>query len=347
MAGRRGKTTPQWLIRKIHNIAIAIKDETGKEPYWDDVRGRLKYYLETTAEPATQDDDEPRYYIQTHTIPGRITFQKILAGVKYPPIQEDLPWSLGISSAVGIPDDASGALAAMWGWSLVQPFRAPFTIRIARWVSKFRWLPWVGGSFHGRVLKPENMYIISVMYAAMERHAEAILDKRGMRTPLMDAIVLLAPEVRNAAQKMGFMSEWDAEWRDVDDAISLQNKEFEAYAPEVFAYSQKKSQFKAGVMNVDAPIQAADEIVSHVSEDKREIVESMWALAMKKAMRHPRWSGLPAGQEHVVNVNVLASLSDASGSGTLMDWDSPADQLIADALVIKDLVEKEGTKNSF
>ena len=58
----------------------------------------------------------------------------------------------------------------------------------------------------------------------------------------------------------------------------------------------------------------------------------MWALAMKQTYRHPQWDDLPAGKEQWVNVNVLTSLATAYERGTLMDWESPADKLIADAL---------------
>jgi hypothetical protein len=340
MAGPRGKTIPQWMIRKIQNIAIAMKDETGKEPYWDDVNGRLKYYMETTVDPATKDDKEQRFYTKTHTIPKRVTFQKILSGVKYPPVQEDEPWSLGISSAVGIPDDAVGALTSVWSWSLVQPFKAPFTIRIARWISKFRWLPTHGGSFNGHVLDPykaEQIYFLAVQYAAMERHAEATMDKRGMRTPLMDITLLLAPEVLNAAKKMGFMAEWDAEWLSVDDAIKLHNTEFEAYAPEVFVAMQRKIGLMQGAVNADEHLNRVMEIFNGIANlDHRAEASAIWKLAVKKAMRHPRWDDLPDEREKVIATNILASLSDAYKHGAQTDWVSPADNLIAEALSLSE-----------
>jgi len=330
------------MITKISNIAIAIKDETAKEPHWTDVRDRLKYYMETKIDPATLDDDEPLSYAVTHKVPERNTIRKFLDKVKYPPTEEDAPWSMGISSAVGIPDDALGALSAMWSWSLVQAFDAPFTIRIARWVSRFRWLPTSGGSVRGEALVPLNLYVHSTLYAAMERLAEATMDKRGMRTPVMDIELLLPREVRSTAEKLGFLSEWGAEWKDVDDAYRLQNTEFEAYAPEVFAYARKQSAYEAGVLNVDAPIAAVAEILGRIDESERRVVEPMWSLAIKKAQRHPQWNDLPVGHEQVVSVNMLASLSDAyaltknvvtGNPGALMDWEPAIDKLIAEALV--------------
>jgi hypothetical protein len=74
------------------------------------------------------------------------------------------------------------------------------------------------------------------------------------------------------------------------------------------------------------------EVLAHISDDKREVVEDMWTLAMKQTYRHPLWDDLPAGKEQWVNANVLTSLFTAYERGALMDWESPADKLIEQAI---------------
>jgi hypothetical protein len=103
-------------------------------------------------------------------------------------------------------------------------------------------------------------------------------------------------------------------------------------APEVFEYLRKKRQYARGALqNIEAIVEKQEKILNEVEQrdgvPARRKVEEMWSLAMKMIYQDPEWAALPDNARYDVSIGILSSLEDASGKGTLSDWDSPITKL--------------------
>ena len=88
----------------------------------------------------------------------------------------------------------------MWAHAVIDSYAQGFTLRQARWVNHLRWLPQAGGSPHGEVLNVSEMYEFSAVYAAREKVAVANPTPEAMRSEVLDAQLMLHPDVRRVAQ---------------------------------------------------------------------------------------------------------------------------------------------------
>ena len=142
MAPRR---IPEWVNNRIKQLAIEIREDLGS----------LRYPSAREVLSSLHDSGE---LVQEY-LPGERHVRKMIATLKLPAISDiDAPWSLGKSDEHRIPDEASGALLEVWSWSITHPSAEPMSIRVARWVSKLRWVPNAGGDFYGKVTNPEALY---------------------------------------------------------------------------------------------------------------------------------------------------------------------------------------------
>ena len=198
----RGQNVPEWVNRKIKQIAIEIRDERGSLSYPTaiQVRESTRQYL------IDNGDDVARNLPSESHIRGRL--RELYK--KMPTISDlDSQWSLGKSEDAHIPDEASGALLEVWSWSITHGSAEPMSIRVARWVSKLRWVPNAGGSPHGEAKDPEALYHAASMYAGRERMVELIKDKKGMRSGVLDAALMLDARLAKFARSLGILENDD------------------------------------------------------------------------------------------------------------------------------------------
>jgi hypothetical protein len=221
--------------------------------------------------------------------------------VTYPVADRDDAWSLGIHSVNGLPDDAVRACMDVWRWSLLHSaFHTPFTVRTARWVSKLRWLDQAGGSASGAVTNASNLWFIASTYAAREKHVEAVDDKKGMRSPIIDIDLVLSETERKLAKDLGLLDEWGA----ADDTVDLM-EEFMGIAPEVVAHAKEMEEtlkqvdampseqaefFKAFTAAMD--LQGMLDTFGEEGTTERKEGEALIKMVTGAVYRDPRWPAL-------------------------------------------------------
>lgn len=198
----RGQNVPEWVNHKIKQIAIEIRDERGSLSYPTaiQVRESLRQYL------IDNGDDVARNLPSESHIRARLRelYKKV------PTISDlDSQWSLGKSDEYHIPDEATGAILEVWAWSIKDVAAELMSIRVARWVSKLRWVPNAGGSPHGKVTNPAALYRAASMYAGRERMVELIKDKKGMRSGVLDAALMLDARLAKFARSLGILENDD------------------------------------------------------------------------------------------------------------------------------------------
>ena len=198
----RGQNVPEWVNHKIKQMAIEIRDGRGslRYPTAKEVRESLRQYL------IDNGDDVARNLPSESHIRGRLRelYKKV------PTISDlDSQWSLGKSDEYHIPDEATGAILEVWAWSIKDMKAEPISIRVARWVSKLRWVPDAGGDFYGKVTDPEQLYHAASMYAGRERQVELIKDKKGMRSGVLDAQLMLDPRLQLSSRTLGILEDDD------------------------------------------------------------------------------------------------------------------------------------------
>ena len=323
MAGKRGKNIPAWMRRKVKSLAIFIHASQGSvgEVDWIEVRDMLKVWMEETAYP---DDAEGRTFWQVHKeVPSRTPLQNIIKTVKYPVADQDEAWSLGVHSANGLPDDAAGACLQVWKWSLLHAdFRTPFTVRVARWVSKLRWVEQAGGSTSGAVTDVAKLWLAASFYAGREKHVEAVDDKKGMRSPILDIEIMFNEIELKLAKDLGLLDKWGAK----DDAVDFLS-ELRDVAPEVVETIDEEA--KALEAMGDLPGDVAEfihqlaEVLQKVNaavldtfgaegDSQREKAKGLIAIVTGAVHRDPRWEAIVENGGSIYALNdVLVDMRNA------------------------------------
>jgi hypothetical protein len=261
-----------------------------------------------------------------------------MGDITYPVADKDNVWSLGIHSVNGLSDDSVGACMDVWQWTLRQSVHHPFSVRTAKWVSKLRWVTEAGGSPNGQVLLLRNVYIMATQYAAHERHVEAVNDSRGMRSPVLDASVMLGNDEMAVAERLGLMAEWGAS----DDYVDL-GLQFREMAPEVWWNLQARLQESQGVFDTSEPQAKIDQLLSRYKEgtQRRAEIIGMWSMALRVAMRDPRWGGMSLEAGFEINLSLLQDLCNADERGEAGSWNPALERLIDEAEGRPDLTKYE------
>jgi hypothetical protein len=323
-----------WMHKRIRTIArgIAEDDPMMKAPHWSEVRAVLQNYLDKTPHWADKTQMLSAYF----KTPGRTAIETRIKddGKLYSWSNDDQDWSLGLHTASGLTDDSAGVCMEIWQWTLRQANHAPFSVRTAKWVSKLRWVVEAGGSPIGRVGHPENLYILATQYAAHERHVEAVNDSRGMRSPVLDAGIMLSKDEKAVAERLGLMAEWGAS----DDHIAL-GLAFQEMAPEVFDQMQKQGQVRRGVLDISGPTAMTNKLLETYGPEgaqRRVEIEGMWAMALRVAMRHPLFEGLPQKARFHFNVGLLLNLCETDEHGEAGSWNPEFERLIDEAIKATD-----------
>ena len=307
----RGRKIPEWVNHRIKQIAIEVRESLGslRYPTAREIREELRAAL------AEGEDGGKLEYL-----PGERHIRKVLANLPqpFPPISNiENPWSLGVSEDHNIPDEATGALLTMWRFTRTDVIPMPFTIRIARWVCKLRWVPEAGGSPHGEVIKPNVLYVRAAQYSGRERKVEMIKDGKGMRSGVLDAQLMLSLAARRVAQRIGVLED--------DDGIDYQD-ELAIVSPHLAA--------AASVARNTEPLQLSDAEMAYLVERSAEFGESkpvaleLLSLGILALSRDPRQQRLTKEQVKACVVAMLEDLVRAYKEGGIDDWNPPLDALL-------------------
>ena len=176
---------------RVFQIDIELRERHGRRVYAPEVRAELEHYLKTTSTPETMPSER---LVERYALPGQRAISMLLANNPYrttPKVDE--AWSIGSSSASGIPDDATGAILAVWKFALSYNPIELFTVAMARYVSKLRWVPEAGGAVDGTVLNAEELYRAVATYAAREKKVTLLKSTTGMQSGVLDGQLILDP----------------------------------------------------------------------------------------------------------------------------------------------------------
>jgi hypothetical protein len=213
------KIFAQWVEDRAFQIRTALRDAhpTGREPTVGEVYKHLDKYI----------SDLNAHGEHNYKVPSRPWLYKFFEGKPLPDRDPlETPWDLGKSKANSIPDEATGALMKVWAWVITDAVADPFTLRMAKWVCKLRWIPEAGGSPHGEVIEPEHMYMWAGYYSAREYTVETV---RGEEPEMatwssgrLDTELMLSPNVASFVRRLGLHT---------DDASIDHDEEFSALMP--------------------------------------------------------------------------------------------------------------------
>ena len=275
----KSPNVPAWMDQTLVNVALDLmtRHPKNKKPSWTEVRDALKDLLST------------RYYnntnqplIEVFPVPGRTAIQRRLAKIQFSVTGEDAPWSLGVSAINGLPDDASGVLIVMWHYALTTELGAVFTIRIARWINRLRWIPQAGGTWEGHIGNPQSLYRLAAAYAARERLA--ISSGIDLGTSVMDSSLMLETEAYNLAVHLGLLPDQD---------MSIQSEMFRmnpAHAMTVITEEELKEGKRPELAALISKDGALGKIMDAFGEEAGAKANELVGLAVLAFARDPSWS---------------------------------------------------------
>lgn len=317
----KGEQIQQWVWDMMHQVAIDLKASIGTNrfPSAREIREQLEADFKERGE-------DPRAIPSLASIRSRTRDLK----KRMPKVGGiDDPWSLGMSERFEIPDDASGALLAVWKFSLTFPLADPFTNRMARWVSKLRWVPEAGGSPIGEAEYPQHLYFCACLYAGRERQVELIRDKKDIRSGVLDAQIMLGHSAM-LAKKLGLIE---------DDTGIDYGDEFSKVAPNFTMYSRMRQGLAAGQMadlqrNIKENTSKFDmhRFGPHADEaNVRAEVEVRFNLALKVLVNDERFKKFTTTEQSSdCAKRLLDHLYGKFMAGEMRSWEPPIEALLAE-----------------
>ena len=233
------------------------------------------------------------------------------------PSDIDGPWSLGKSDEARIPDEATGAILKVWAWSITDESAEPVTIRMARWISKLRWVKDAGGSDYGVVTNLHSMYFSAAMYAGRERMVELIRDKKnktekekkGMRSGVLDAIIMLDSEIRMFASSLGLLEN--------DTGISLP-LDLSLAAPQFKADLDRR--YPIGTEDVSAADAKKEWLLDERLAGLPAHAKVMLKMAMKKLKGEAPKMSISDSQHDNFEEELLQDMRTAYQAGDMYSW---------------------------
>jgi hypothetical protein len=303
MAGRR---IPEWVNNRIKQLAIEIRENLGS----------LRYPTAPEVLSALRDSGE----LAQGYLPSARHVQKVLGSLKLPAISDiDAPWSLGKSDEYRIPDAATGAILAVWSWAMLHPAADTLSIRTARWVSKLRWVPNAGGSPLGKAKDPEKLYQFASLYSGRERQVELIKDKKGMRSGVLDAHLMLEPSVRRLIKRLGLIED-DAGITYSEDE---QKEDFTKVAPSYYKYLQAQQNLDPEVVKEKAHALGLAEL-----GEAKEVVTTLLGMAIKKLTSDSRHRTFGADQKATCLYRLQIHLHRTYKAGDIDSWEPPIEEIL-------------------
>jgi len=239
--------------------------------------------------------------------------KKVVTG----PSNIDTPWSLGKSDGAFIPDEATGAILEVWAWSVKHPSAEIISIRVAQWVSKLRWVTNAGGSPTGEVLDTEKVYHASSMYAGRERMVEELKDKKGMsekekkgmRSGVLDAELMLGSKLRKFAQNIGFLE---------DDKGIKWTDDLSKVAPRWHSYRSTQLMHEQGLLSSDIEPRknALAKRLDEIAPDAGDLL----AMVYKKLSDDTRSRKLSKSELDSFIDECVEDMKDAHKDGDIYAW---------------------------
>ncbi|MQG73494.1 MAG: hypothetical protein FI680_01835 [SAR202 cluster bacterium] len=200
---KRGPKIQEWMKTRVFQIEIELRERHQRRVYAPEVRAQLERYLKTAAMPGSSPSVR---LIDRYALPGQRAISMLLANNPYrTTAKADEVWSIGASSNSGIPDDATGAIIAVWKFALSYNPMELFTLPMARYVSKLRWVPEAGGASDGTVVNPEVLYRTVTKYAAREKKVTMLKGTKGMQSGALDGELTLDPLSFQNAYRRGWL----------------------------------------------------------------------------------------------------------------------------------------------
>jgi len=360
--GSQGKRIPPVVEVEITAISQRLRRDhpDHKIPSAPVVRDALKSWMQSTAlqvedrgKPGAEWKDA-RVLADAWGLPSRKAIWERIGRkgprqIEWKALAPDEQWSLGLSATNDLPPEATGALMTVWAHSLTDSYEHGFTLRQAKWVNHLRWLPEAGGSVHGEVVNVIEMHKFSNIYAAREKVAEANPKPEAMRTAVLDAWLMLDPNVARVAKlpSVGVLPAVD----DIDWSADLLR-----YNPKIADSLRVQVQARRG----DRPalsqqlgrleqIEARFDVRDPRGETKARAL-LLARLGMIAARNDPRWQQLGGAAEAAAAIDVKEAQTavDARTSGMQAgmledlwrafqanEWDTwvpPLDALFSEAL---------------
>jgi hypothetical protein len=312
MAGRRGPKISTFMRERIYQIEAKWRADHLRKPNAPQVHWELERYMEARNLP--------------DQIPGQSAIAKILARSPLKTLGPDAPWSLGAQIDPPIPDDAINAIMTVWEYSITSGLELPFTISIARWVSKLRYLERAGGSVTGVVQDPELLYNWAGAYAARERVVTVLRPKeKGMQTGVMDASLFFDPTLFRVVRSQGFLED--------DEGIDYA-EEFAQHYADLYRYYILGNKFKEGIAKhqeeLDEGIHELADLIEEtpfVIPEDRTLVYKLISVSMASLLRDKRARKLTAAETGACTLEVARSVITAYKAGTLTLWEPPIKEL--------------------
>ena len=333
----KGKEYPERIRLAVINTAVKLQNATASNrwPTEPEVREELQF---------SEDIDRSE-------IPPVPTIYKMLAdakkrlkkkGPKHGAV--DSPWSLGASDNQDISRDANGALITVWAWTLTTPGVTPFTIRIAIWIDKLRWIEQAGGNSRGEAVNPAHLYGWAVQYAGREWKVDLIKDgSKGMRSGVLDAQLMLGPNVGMFAKRIGLVT--DDTGIDHSDWTKGKDEAFTGIDPMYATYLRNLHQYEATrevdrsddtSVQIDVLKGIWDDFENYTSREfwleYKDEAHKFYNLAVKKLMDDGRFW---LSKHNAILIELLGSLFEVYKEERMHEWNPDIEQLIQKYLPIE------------
>jgi hypothetical protein len=242
-------------------------------------------------------------------------------------------WS--IDSAMDDLDTAAvGALVTVWKHVSLTPYAEPFTVELAKWVSRLRYIPEAGGSKTGEVSDPDKILRWAAQFSAREKAAQAANEEKDPRTDIVLAKMMMSDVEFLEATHVMVLNK---------DGIDLK-QELLTYYPRSGEQATKEAGYLDGErLDIATYTEASDEIFnSHPHK-----VQVVYGLVMKLALANEEWVTLRDDDKHpgiglFMAYALLSDIAEWSDSGRpLGDYDpqEAIDYIMAWAV---DSYDKEG-----
>ena len=202
----------------------------------------------------------------------------------------------------------------VWSWTTTHPSADTLSIRTARWVSKLRWVPNAGGSPHGEVKDAEKLYQFASLYSGRERQVELINDKKGMRSGVLDAHLMLEAPIQRFAKRIGLLEN--------DDGID-HGEDFYKVAPSYYKYLQAEQNLDPEVVKEKAHALGLAEF----GEDE-EVASTLLDLAVKKLTSDLRFRTFRVDQTDTCLYRLKIHLYRTYKAGDIDSWEPPIEEIL-------------------
>jgi len=300
-----------------------------KEPA---VRSRLRSIMINTR--IDQNDPKSKNWHSLHPLPGQRKLQYIISQWRKPKADAEDLWSIGEEQSLEA--SAMGALVAVWKYVTLEPGHEPFTVGLAAWVTRLRFIEAAGGSPTGEATVPGDLFRWAARFSARVK-AAAYAKEDNTRTNVLLAQMTMTETQYALATRTGILN---AEGIDVDQELITY------YPKEGLAASNKAGVEAGGRLDMKEYADAAGALVAQYPAEVRDV----WAMTIKLAEDNQQWLILRDDDEHpgiaaVMSYLLLKDVAASYDKGELQDYD-PLERIDEGMRFTVHLYNKNGWTNS-